>query len=263
MGNLLSQYQYLVDRYSQSLTKYDVQELFERLVEIKGNNVTAATREAGIQRKTVYDWENNSEDIRNSTKRKVLDASLKNDLHRTIEFLVRKNAMNHHEILERYISMSCDEIMSINDPQEFQRRTMLFEKFIKSNSGAIHDTKTIPIEEMIDSINQKSTSLGVKGIAKDINLISPLILSQKFIHLLEIFDVKTMFKGEIADKLDLPKEFVERACRAMSYIGPSTEPEEQIMRRPERRMAKFDIQEVGLQTPSRLYYSQRYYSQRR
>lgn len=252
----MSQHQYLVDRYSQSLTKYDVKELFERLVEMKGNNVTAATREAGIQRKTVYDWENNSEDIRTSTKSKVLDASLKNDLHRTIEFLVRKNAMNHREILERYISMNCDEIMSINDPQEFQRRTMLFEKFMKSNSGAIHDTKTIPIEEMIDSINQKSTSLGVKGIAKDINLISPLVLSQKFIHLLEIFDMNTMFKDEIAHKADLPKEFIERACKAINYFNPSTQPLGESVDLYGMKIAKLDVQRVGLKTKDYIFAQQ-------
>lgn len=252
----MSQHQYLVDRYSKSLTKYDVKELFERLVEIKGNNVTAATREAGIQRKTVYDWENNSEDIRTSTKSKVLDASLKNDLHRTIEFLVRKNAMNHHEILERYISMNCDEIISINDPQEFQRRTMSFEKFIKSNSGAIHDTKTIPIEEMIDSINQKSTSLGVKGIAKDINLISPLVLSQKFIHLLEIFDMNTMFKDEIAHKVDLPKEFIERACKAINYFDPSTRPTEEFVDVYGKRIARLNVQRTELKTKGYIFAQQ-------
>jgi hypothetical protein len=248
----LSQYQYLVDRYTQSLTKYDVQELFDRLKEVKGN-LTAATREVEIQRKTVYDWENNSEDIKTATKRKILEASLNNDLYGTLDFLVRKNALNYREILERYISVNSDRMLSTNDPQEFQRIITSFEKSITSHSGAIHDMKTIPIEEIIDSINQKACSLGVEGAAKDINLIGPQRLSQKFINLLETFNMKTMFKGEIAEKLGLPKEFVERACKAISYIDPSTGNYEEPIRSDKHEAKRLIGQKVGLDTLSHGY----------
>lgn len=237
----MSQYQYLVDRYSQSLTKYDVQELFERLKEAKGN-ITAATREVDIQRKTVYDWENSSEDIKTSTKRKILEASFDNDLYGTMEFLVRKNAMNYQEILERYISTYCDRIISTNETQQFQRRIVNFERFIKSHIGAIHDIKTIPIEEMIASINRKSDSLEVNGIAKDLGFLSTQGLSQRFIHLLEIFSTKTMFQDEIAQKLDLPEEFVDRACKATSYFGPASGLDEDVSR---IAMARIGTTNVG------------------
>ena len=243
----MSQHQYLLDRYAQSLTKYDVQELFERLKEKLGN-VTAATREVDIQRKTVYDWETSSEDVKASTKRKILEASLNNDVYGTMEFLVRKNAMNYHEILERYISTSCDEIVSLNELHEFQTRITGFEKFMKSHIGAIHDIKTIPIEEMIASINQKSNSLGVEGISEDVNLISPWRLSQKFIHLLETFNTATMFKQEMADRLDLPKEFITRACEAISYMDPPTQPSGRVMGLGERKVSRLSVEEVDLVT---------------
>jgi len=197
---------------------------------IKGNK-TAATIEADIQRKTVWDWVHSTKDIKEATKRKVLQASLKTDLYGTIDFLVRKNATDYNEILQRCIYMIYENILSVNEALEFQGRISQFEKCIRSHAGAIFGIKTIPIEEMIDSINQKANSLGVEGIAQDINLISPQRLSQKFIHLLETFSTKTMFRDEIPNKLGLPKEFVDRAIEASSYLGPSSaQPDEEVVR---------------------------------
>jgi ACT domain-containing protein len=240
----LSEYQYLVDRYSQNLTKYDVLELFERLKEAKGN-IAAATKEVEIQRKTVYDWENSGEDIKTSTKRKILEASLSADFHGTVEFLIRKNAMNYHELLERYISVYCDEIDKINEPKELETRVTHFEDFVKSHIGAIHDIKTIPIEEMVGSINQKSSSLGAKEIAKDINLLSPQRLFQRFILLLEAFDKKTLFKSEMANKLHLPEKFIDQACKAISYIDPPKEVREELTQFA--RKTTPHMQEVGFE----------------
>jgi len=111
----LERYQYLVDRYSQNLTKYDIKQLFERLRQKKGT-ITAATEKAEITRKTVHDWDKNSEDVKIATKRKILDASLEADFQGTIDYLVRKNAINYREILKRYINMTLDKITNLNDP---------------------------------------------------------------------------------------------------------------------------------------------------
>ena len=212
----------------------------------KLGNVAAATRQVDIQRKTVYDWETNSDDVKTSTKRKILEANLENDLYGTMEFLIRKNATNYHEILERYIATSCDEIASLAEPRELQTRLTSFEKFIKSHIGAIHDIKTIPIAELIASINQKSKSLGTEGISRDVRLISSWELSQRFINLLETFNNKSMFKHEMADKFDLPEEFIKQACVAISYMDPPTQTNEDIVNFNEGKVSRIPLEEVQL-----------------
>lgn len=261
------EYEYLVDRYSSSLTKYDVLELFRRLEEKKGNKTTA-TKEADIQRKTVWDWVHNTKDIKEATKRKVLQASLKTDLYGTIDFLVRKNATDYNEILQRCIYMIFENMISLNEASEFQRRISQFEEYLRSNAGAISDIKTIPIEEMIDSVNQKASSLGVEEIAKDINFISPQRLSQKIMHLLEVFSTKSMFKHEIADKLGLPKEFVERACKAFDYMNPSTKSGEESMFVEDIAFVGIGVgrlvdERVGQQFPARAREKPSYYHSRK
>lgn len=219
------EYQYLVDRYAQSLTKYEVKTLFERLRERKGS-VAAATKDAEISRKTVYDWEDNSDDVKMATKRKILQASLETDMSGTTDFLIKKTTLDHSEILERYINTNLNKILNIATKEEFQQNVSQFEKTLKSHIGALFDIKTLHIEEITEQINQKAHSLGTEEIPKDISLMSPQTLSQKLILLLEVFSMKTMFKNEIAARLGLPKEFVERASSAASYIDPPSEPHE-------------------------------------
>jgi hypothetical protein len=243
----LKEHQYLLDRYSQSLTKYDSQNLFHRLME-KTGSLSAATKEVEITRKTVYDWENSAEDLKTITKRKILDASLEVDPYETLDFLVRKSAIDYHEVLERYINASLDRILATDDPKELQLRISDFEKYILSHNGGLFEIKTIPIEEITHLINKKAASKGVKGIATNIDLVSPRKLAQKFISLLEVFSMKTMTKHEMPNRLGLPKEFVDRACHAISYIDPSGQLSEDILELATEKPSSLDIHRVGFET---------------
>jgi DNA-binding XRE family transcriptional regulator len=241
---LSEEHRYIVDRYAQSLTKYEVKTLFERLRERKGS-LAAATKDIEITRKTVYDWESSSDDVKMSTKRKVLEAILEIDFSGTIDFLVKKTALNYREILERHVNMSLNKILSTENSEDFQQNISLFERTLKSHIGALFDIKTVHIEEMTDLINQKAQSLGATEIPRDIDLMSPQLLSQKSIQLIEVLSMKTMFKNEIASKLGLPKEFVDRACLAASYINPPSELQE-IPRFTNRVMDDTKIMDVSL-----------------
>jgi hypothetical protein len=245
---LLNKYQYIVDRYAQSLTKYEVQTLFAELKE-KSGSLSAATRDAEITRKTVYDWENSSNDIKMDTKRKVLEASLESDLYGTMNFIVRKTEADYHEILERFINANIDKILSTDDKKEFQSMVSMFEKYLKLHSGSIYDVKTIPIDEIVDLINRKAVSFSVREIERDINLFSPQVLSQKFIQLLEIINMKSMFKNQIAEKLKLPEGFVARALQASSYIDPPTEPPDERVQYQASKVSRLDVQGVGMEIP--------------
>lgn len=246
---LTSKYQYILDRYSQSLTKYEVQALFAGLKE-KSGSLSAATRDIELTRKTVYDWENSSSDIKINTKRKVLEASLESDFYVTMEFIVKKIEADYNEILERYINTKISKILSTDDKTEFQSLVSTFDKYLKMHSGSIYDIKTINIDEIIDLINQKALSLGVRGIDRYISLFSPQILSQKFIQLLEIINMKNMFKNEIAERLKLPDEFIARALKASSYIDPPTEPSEDRLVFQNQRTNGLAVKPMGgIETP--------------
>lgn len=245
-----TEYQYLVDRYAQSLTKYDSKALLERSKGRTGS-LTAAAKEADITRKTVYDWENSTDDVKTLTKRKILEANFEADYHGTLDFLTRKAAIDYNEILQRYVNAKLDKISKANDPQEFKNEVSDLEKYLKAHSGAILDIRTLHMDEAIKMINDKACSLGVQGIPEGINFISPHILSQKFLHLLEVICLKTMFKEEIAERLNLPLDFVDQACKVARYVNPvgniQEDLQEQLSER--NRVIPIGIREVSFETP--------------
>lgn len=217
---LESKIRYLVNRYAQSLTKYDSKALFEFLAETKGS-IKAASEEAEITRKTVYDWQNSSSEMRSLTKRKILEASLENDYFGTMEMLIRKISDDKNEILERYINETLNRLLSVGDQQEFEKLANKFERYLKEHSGAIFDIPTIRLSKIMGLINTKANSLCAKGISTSIDLIKPLTLSEKFIQFIELSQMPTP-KEEFAPKLGLPDEFITRALKAENYLGPST-----------------------------------------
>lgn len=219
MSSFTKNYQYILDRYTQSLTKYDAMALVERS-KARAGSLLAAVKEADITRKTVYDWENNSDDVKTSTKRKILQASLEADYYKTLEFLIRKAALNYNEILERYINAITDKVYKISDPEEFQMEVAVFQKYLERHSGAISDLKNVYMNKVIETINAKAMKLGVNGISGGITLVNSRILSRKIMHLIEIISLKTMRKEEIAERLRLPSDFVEKACKTARYINP-------------------------------------------
>lgn len=214
-----SDYEYLLNRYSQSLSKYDVLSLFKQIKDCIGN-MSAATKEIEITRKTVYDWEKSTEDIKASTKRKILQACLESNYYSTIEFLTRKTELEHREVLQRYINSRCDRLMGIVNKDEFENDLQSFSKFLKDNAGSISDLRALKLEQAINDINKKADSLGASRIQGAVEFMNSRVLSKRFMMLLEAITLKTMPKEDMANQIKLPAEYIDEACRIAKYIDP-------------------------------------------
>jgi hypothetical protein len=191
--------------------------LFDRLKEDSGN-LAAATSIVNIQRKTVYDWDSNTDDVKLSTKRKILAACLLVDPHETLRFLIEKNANDYHELLGRYVTMLDDEIQSTDMPLEIEKLCPKLDDILLSHIGAIHDAKIIEIDDIISTVNKKCKSIGVKGITQDVCLVEPTSLPSRFIQLLALFKNQNYLQcDEISDITGLPVAFVNEACAIEDY----------------------------------------------
>ena len=218
---------YLVNRYAENLTKYDVQTLFKYLKENKGS-LAAATKEIDIQRKTVYDWDSNTNEVKLATKLKVLESSLNVDLDRTMKFLVQKNAIGYKDITLRYANMLFQNIMKNNNKTQTRGLILSFEKHLKSNPNLISTNKTLQIDAMLKQVNQKAESLGIRGITVDFDLMPKELIYQKFILFIDVISEKKLPKNQMSKELGLPEHFVDNACKAFGYIDPTTEPSMEI-----------------------------------
>ncbi|MCL2134822.1 MAG: hypothetical protein FWH37_04610 [Candidatus Bathyarchaeota archaeon] len=210
--------EYLVERYAQTLTKQDVKLLFERLKKEHKGNVVEASNMANIQRKTVYDWDNNTDDVKLSTKKKILSANLQTNPYETIKFLVEKNANDYRELLGRYIAMLSDEIQSANTSKKINQLCPELNDLLLSHIGAIHDSKLIDIDDVISNVNEKCNSVGIKGITESITLFEPTAISAKIIQLLTLIGERSIFQCEqLSHKTGLPIDFVTEVCKLGNY----------------------------------------------
>jgi transcriptional regulator with XRE-family HTH domain len=210
---------YLADRYAEILTKYDVQTLFGSLEHFYGN-LSAASDALGIQRKTVYDWEKNSEDVRISTKRKILDASLKCHLERTILFLLEKMGGDLNELLERHVSLTYRKIMQSSQPGELSRHLDAFRDLLDKHGTTLFESDEERMNHLIDEINKRAITFNLHPIERSIKNIPSESLAEKFSELLEIMRDKKLSRSEIIASFGLPPHFAESVCNIYGYIGP-------------------------------------------
>ena len=211
------EYQYLVDRYSQSITKYEAKALFDKLTELAGS-VVAAAKAAEITRKTVYDWDKVSDDLKANTKRKILHASLEADYYWTLGFLARKANSEYKEVLQRFLDCKIDRISNSEELEDFQSQKVDFIKFMRSNIGAIQDLKNTRIDSLLLVINKKAQSLNTEGITESIDYMNQRELSQRFLQLLKGICLKTMPVEEMIRRINLPSQLIEQACKDCMYI---------------------------------------------
>lgn len=210
---------YLADRYAEVLTKYDVQTLFGWLTEYYGN-LSAASDALGIQRKTVYDWDKNSDDVRTITKRKILDATLKCDSERTTLFLLEKMYGDLNELLARHVSLTHRKIMQSSDPSELSKHLAAFRDLLGKHGTILFDSDEDKMNHLIDEINKKCLVFKLSPIERSIRNIPPESLAQRFSALLEVLRDKRLSRHDIIASFDLPRDFTESICNIYGYIGP-------------------------------------------
>jgi DNA-binding XRE family transcriptional regulator len=210
---------YLVNRFSENLSKYDVRNLFESLKENKGS-LAAATKEIDIERKTVYDWESNSSEVKLATKKKMLSACLNDDLIKTVAYLMEKSMLDYSDVAERYSNVIFERIMATEKKSELQDLVHLFENNLKNNKVLIQGANEEKIQAMVEMVNHKAKEFELSQIATDLSLISTDKLANKFLLLIDIFSEKKLRKQDIAGALNLPTAFVDKACEVFGYLDP-------------------------------------------
>lgn len=158
---------YLAKKYANILDGPDINYLFT-LLEDETSRADAA-RICGIDRRTVYDWDNVNE-IRLKTKVKILRAMLERDVIETLKYLLDKGIDNSLNIFTSLISYIYQKAMDINiNNDEFERLYNTFYDIRKKNSNLINKYKYDEIAEMEYILDFKAESLDIDVIKLSIN----------------------------------------------------------------------------------------------
>jgi predicted DNA-binding protein YlxM (UPF0122 family) len=223
---------YIVKRYAPLLTKYDVQMLFRWLTDVFGS-IAKAAEVTKVRRKTIYDWETSTENVRLETKIKVLEQSMKLDENRTLEFLIRKTDNDLGEVFEHYLRCLVENAMKTDSKEDFLKYASLFHDIQRTHRGAVFDSRPEDIREMNAELTAKAKEFQVDIAEPPVDLIPPEILAEKTMSLLKILEANKLTIEEMKKSFDLPSEYIEKMAKARNYLGPGK---------------SADMREVGLVT---------------
>jgi len=207
---------YIAERYAPLLSKDDTIELFEKLQQLCGGNLSEACRRCGIQRKTRYDWAS-ARSIKLTTKKKILKAMLEIDMELTLSFLLSRSKEITLELLSTYMSYLYSEAMKeIFDPRYFLRILEKFERVKNDYAGLIWQLGE-EVEEMTYNLREKARALRVPLPEESIDAIRPTHLLEVLPSVIHAVTRNIMVEpAKLAANLEVPRKLVQVVSEAIS-----------------------------------------------
>ena len=150
------------------LTEEDVKNLFDSLAKQLGENSSEAARRCGLTGKATYDWENAAY-VKLGTKKKVLEASLKENFLTTVEYLLGRSSSRSLDLLRTILSTLYANALETASPNEFKDILAKFEAIRINHRGTIRDGINDEATDMSSMLRNKASDLGIPLTAKSID----------------------------------------------------------------------------------------------
>ena len=152
----------LAEHYADLLTKGDVMQLF-RVLERTGS-ISEACRLAGIDRKTVYNWEKVRE-IRRETKVKVLAAALELSPKETLEFVADRAVERAAEVASHLLALTFELAMRAKSREEFEELYAEFHRLLDKYSRPLLKGAEYELNELQYLMKKRAARLGLTTFA--------------------------------------------------------------------------------------------------
>jgi hypothetical protein len=198
-------YSYIAESYAGVLTKTDVLTLFGYLVEKLEGNRSHAAREAHVTGKATYDWGTVAY-LKTETKLRVLDACLRLDFRKTIEFLLSRCGERTTDILRTVLFTIQEEALLTTSIDEYKSLLNEFEEIRIHYRGVINDSIPNEFEEMQSALEKKAAEFDVPYPEKTIQDLSIEELLSKLPLIKREFEINARNPQLAIQNLRLPPE---------------------------------------------------------
>ena len=228
-------------KYSSLLDEQQLLNLFD-LVKSEAGSVSEAARRCGIERKTIYDMMNKGNQVKISTKKRILKAALMADFEKSAELLLAKVVKNSGEIFFNYLSLVYQKTMRAKDAGEFTKATSRLEFILNRYAGLAVGSLQEELGSMENQLAERGARLGVKYDPPRLRLIETSRLEVTIPALME--DLLTVSRTDslaLANKWRLDPSVIISASKvvneyrakvAFEVQKPKIEPELWIPTRP-------------------------------
>jgi len=162
---------YIGEKYAGLLNEDDVENVFDILAKKLGGNRSEAARRCGLTGKATYDW-GQAAYIKLGTKRKVLNAALKDSFSPTVQYLLEQISERNLDLLRTVLETFYANALDSISKETFEVNMGRFEEIRNLHRGLIKDGIENEVTDMSTSLRGKAELLGLPVGPKMINEFS-------------------------------------------------------------------------------------------
>ena len=203
---------YVAEKYSGILCVDNILELF-RMLSKKYGSIAKAAKECGLERKTIYLWDDAGY-IKPITKKKVVDALIEIEPEKTLSYILNKSVEDATELLYINISNLYEKIIEEYNKEKIKIYTELLEQILDEYSGLIINRIHTEIIETIFNLRNNLITKDVVWIPEPFNLCKTVQLES--IIQVVAKELQTKESQKVALEFNLPKSLVNSILNAMN-----------------------------------------------
>jgi len=202
---------YLAEKYASLVNADMVKTLFEKLAILLGDNRTKAADECGLTRKAIYDWDNLKEEIKLSTKEKVLEQSLEQMPIETLDYLTKQMHDSSSDVLMSYLSSIYERVYDTKKESDFLQVTGKFEDATRTYAGLIYKKLDYEVDDMMKELSLFAKSQNIKWMPHPVHLYDSNDLKKIIPQIVNswIYYGLPQTPEELASRLKIPKDVVD------------------------------------------------------
>lgn len=148
----------LIDKYANFVNTEGIISLFGKYQKILDDNRTLAAQECGITTKSVYDWETLKENVKHSTKVKVLEKIIEELPIETFSYLTQKLYDSSTETLMACLTTLYEQSFDAKDEKEYLQHVNEFENLNTKYAGLIYKHRDLEVNHMFSKLSSLAKS---------------------------------------------------------------------------------------------------------
>ncbi|MCH8915848.1 MAG: hypothetical protein IIA82_08420 [Thaumarchaeota archaeon] len=147
-----------IEKYANYLDSEGTAHLFDKLQKEFGNKLEPTAAECGIAKASVYGWRARKEDVKHSTKVKVLETLIEKLPLETFYYLTDKLYNSSSETLMSYLSTLYEQSFDAKDEDEYLKTVRIFENMVKEYAGLIYKNRDLEVNKLFLTMNDFAKS---------------------------------------------------------------------------------------------------------
>ena len=143
----------IVEKYANYADSDGIISLYDKFEKSLENNRTLAAKECGLTKASVYGWESRKEDLKHSTKVKILETLIEKLPLETFHYLTDKLYSASSETLLAYLSTLYEQSFDTKNENEFLKTVNIFEKMVEEYGGLIYKNRDLEVNKLFLKMN--------------------------------------------------------------------------------------------------------------